>query len=289
MKQSQLAINTITLNQAPFDEQVAAVAAAGFANIELYLPAVKKWQEAGGRSDADARRLLDEHGLTCIGGFEAPVLAFGEDAKRERNHALHQRNAELLATLGEATVMVVGTDGPGPESEVRGEAALGRVGEALAQLVEKVAGSVRLAVEFNWSPVVRSLRSAVRVVEAAGHERVGWLFDPAHYHCTATKPEDITAEAVASLFHVHVDNMADKPGEHSHCNDDRVLPGEAGGVLELGALMGQIEAAGYGGYFSLEMFDKGLWAMEAGEAARRCREAMLGLVDAAGGCAKSHG
>ena len=279
MKPTQLAINTITLNQAAFDEQVAAVAAAGFVNIELYLPVVKKWIDAQGAGDAAARKLLDKHGLTCIGGFEAPVTAFADDSARETNHALHQRNAELLATLGDATVMVVGTDGPGADDAQPGQAALTRIGEALATLADKLAPSVRLAVEFNWSPVVRSLRSAVAVTRAAGHDRVGWLFDPAHYHCTPTKPEDITPEAVASLLHVHVDNMAAKPGEHSHCNDDRVLPGEAGGVLDLAALMQRIEAAGYDGYYSLEMFDKRLWAMDAAEAARRGYEAMMGLVD----------
>ncbi|MEX0885352.1 MAG: sugar phosphate isomerase/epimerase [Phycisphaeraceae bacterium] len=277
MNSTRLAINTITLNQAPFDEQVAAVAAAGFANIELYLPAVKTWLTDHHRTPADARALLDHHHLTCIGGFEAPVNAFGDDDARARNHTLHRQNADLLATLGGDTALVIGADGPAKDSDLRAEDALHHLGEQLAHLADTLAPTVRLALEFNWSPLARSLRSALVVVRAADHPRVGWLFDPAHYHCTSTKPDDITPEAVATLFHVHVDNMRDRPGEHSNCNGDRVLPGDPRGILDLDDLIARIEAAGYTGDYSIEMFDKDLWALPAPDAARRAYEAMTTL------------
>jgi len=93
-----------------------------------------------------------------------------------------------------------------------------------------------LCLEFNWSPIVKS---------------------------------------VASIGHVHVDDMADKPGELSNCNADRTLPGA--GCLDLGQIFGRLEAFGYAGCFSIEMFDEDLWAMPATIAAKRMYASLLPL------------
>ena len=69
------------------------------------------------------------------------------------------------------------------------------------------------------------------------------------------------------ILHVHVDDMREKPGDLSNCNDDRVLPGE--GCLDLKALLGRIESFGYRGFFSLELFNADLWQLPVEEAANR--------------------
>ena len=63
-----------------------------------------------------------------------------------------------------------------------------------------------------------------------------------------------------------------KPGDRSDCNGDRVLPGE--GILPLKAMFNRIEAAGYKGFFSIEMFNADLWALPCGEAAKRMYASM---------------
>jgi sugar phosphate isomerase/epimerase len=137
---------------------------------------------------------------------------------------------------------------------------------------------VSIALEFNWSPVVKSLPSAVRVAERVDHPRVGVLFDPAHYYVTPTKFEDLTAATVRHIAHVHLDDMRDRPGDLSHCNSDRVLPGK--GVLDLQALIGKLEKHGYRGQFSIEMFNEDLWALPAAAAARQCYQSLLPLCRA---------
>ena len=72
--------------------------------------------------------------------------------------------------------------------------------------------------------------------------------------------------------------LENKPGELSHCNSDRVLPGE--GILDLRGLFGQIERYGYTGYFAIELFNEELWAMPPLEAARRMYASLLALCDA---------
>jgi sugar phosphate isomerase/epimerase len=268
MQRDQIAINSISTTQKDLPEAIEAYAAAGFRLVEFHIPLVKRWIE--GRSVADARGLLERNGVRCIGGFETTVTCFGDDAAKRDNHTLHVENSRLLAALGggrEQTI-VVGTDGP-PQPDVE---ALKVIGRTLLELADRLDPSVGLAVEFNWSPVVKSLRSAAAVTEAADHPRVGILFDPAHYHCTSSKFEDLTPAVVRRVRHVHVDDMRDKPGELSNCNADRVLPGE--GTLDLRRLLSRLEEHGYRGAFSIEMFNEELWKLPAVEAAKRCYEAM---------------
>lgn len=271
MKIEQIAINGITTQTPPFPETLHAYAKAGFRNIEMPLGRVKEWLQKG-HSVAEAKAVFDDLGLRFIGGFEAHVAVFASAEEQAKNHALHRANAELIAELGGGGVLVAGTDGP----EKKSVEALPTVGETFAHLVEQFPSSVSLALEFNWSPLVKSLRGALTAVKAADHPRVGILFDPAHYHCTPTRLEDLTRETVRYISHVHVNDMRDKPGDLSDCNADRVLPGE--GILDLTALFGRIEEFGYAGYFSLELFNADIWALPPDEAALQCYTAMRRLT-----------
>lgn len=263
MKPSQLAINSVSTGGNTLEERLAAYRSAGFAHVEFCLPHVKQ-----GHTVADVKRLLDRHQLRCIGGFEGVVTCFGDP----RANDTVIENARILGELG-ASVLVVGTDGPAdPATEPD---PIGRIAAVFADLGRKINGTgVTLCIEFNWSPVVKSLRTAVEIAARSG---AGVLFDPAHYHCTPSKFEMITRQSVPFIKHVHVDDMKDKPGELSDCNSDRALPGQ--GHLDLKAIFGAIERHGYKGYFSIEMFSDELWAMPAEKAARLMYQSLLPLCE----------
>jgi len=268
MKIAQLAINSVSTHHDGLEQALEAYAAAGFRNVEFVLPLVKDWLDTG-HTVKDARALLAAHGLRAIGGFQTHVECFTPAASQQANHAIHLANAHLIHDLGGGT-LVVGTDGP----ERATIQALDRIAQTFGKLAKQIEGlNVTLALEFNWSPLVKSLHSAVRIAEMVNHPQVGVLFDPAHYYTTVTKFEHLTAGAVRWIKHVHLDDMLDKPGELSHCNSDRVLLGQ--GVLDLRGLIGRLEACGYNGFFSIELFNAGLWRLPVAEAARQCYECLL--------------
>ena len=271
MRTNQIAINSVSTKADSMEQTLAAYAAASFRQVEFAIPQIKEWLGEG-RTVADFKALLDQHALRCVGGFEAVALCFADEAERAANHDLHVPNAELLDELG-GGVLVVGSDGP-PEPSVE---ALSVVGRTLRGLIERFPPSVSIAVEFNWSPLIRSLRGAASVAEAADHPRVGILFDLAHYHCTASKFEDLTEQVVGRILHVHVDDMRDKPGDLCNCNSDRVLPGE--GCLDVAGILGHLEQFGYTGNFAIEMFNDDLWAKPAEEAAKLMYDSMARLCD----------
>lgn len=267
MKKSQLAINSVSTAGNSLEERLAAYHAAGFTNVEYCLPHLKDFVKAHGI--AAAQRLHDQYRLQCIGGFEGGVTCFGDP---KANDAVVE-NCRLLAEFG-ATALVVGTDGP---ADIRAEKdPLGTMANVFGDLGKRVKDTgVSICIEFNWSPIVKSLRTAVEIARRSRVGNVGVLFDPAHYHCTPSKFEMITAESVRYIKHVHVDDMRDKPGELSDCNADRELPGR--GHLDLKKILGAIEKHGYRGYFSIEMFRQELWDLPAAKAAKRMYQSLLPL------------
>jgi len=267
VKEAQIAINSISTRHTGLEEAVTAYAEAGFPSVEFHLPLVRAYLDAG-HTVADVRTLLATHGLRAIGGFHLPVMCFGEPEAMAANRRAQVENATLIHELGSGT-LVVGTDGPSTPAPDALEVAASGFRQVLAQ-VEHL--DVTVALEFNWGPLVKSLRSAVRVCEIVDHPQMGILFDPAHYYTTVTKFEDITEETVRWIRHVHLDDMANKPGDLSNCNSDRVLPGQ--GVLDLAALIGALESHGYDGFFSIEMFNEDLWRLPARDAATLCRESL---------------
>ncbi len=272
MKRSQLAINSVSTIRAGLADSLAAYHAAGFRNVEFPVHHVRDYL-AQGHDLVEVRGLLERYDMRCIGGFDTIVECFSPSEQRARNHARIVEAAEFLAELG-GSRMVVGTDGPaGLPADPVGEMAA--VFAVVAAAIEHT--GVTLCIEFNWSPLVKTLRMAADIARRAGAERVGVVFDPAHYYCTPTKFAELNAANVALIKHVHVDDMRDLHPELSHCNSDRVLPGD--GILDLPAILGQIERHGYDGFFSIELFNEDLWALPAGEAARRMYQSLLPLCE----------
>jgi sugar phosphate isomerase/epimerase len=72
--------------------------------------------------------------------------------------------------------------------------------------------------------------------------------------------------------------MRRKPAELSNCNSDRLLPNDPSGAVDVHALFTMIEAGGYNGFFSIEMFSDELWALSPTEAARRMYDSMEFLL-----------
>ena len=275
MQQRQLAINSQCTFHWNLEEALDAYAAAGFRNVEPHLNLVKDWLEDGHTVD-EARKLFQSRDLSVVAGSQLEVACFGSPDARISNLRANAANAELIRELG-ADKMIVGTDGP-EQVSVEALDAVAHAVRNLAEFTEDL--GVDVAIEFNWSPIIRSLGSAVRVAEKADHPHVGVLFDTAHYHVTPTKLGDINADSVRYVKHVHLNDMPDKPADLTHRDADRVLPGE--GLLDLPGIIAALERGGYDGYFSIELFNEGLWQLPAREAARRCYESLLSLCEREG-------
>ncbi|MGH3089274.1 MAG: sugar phosphate isomerase/epimerase family protein [Rubrobacteraceae bacterium] len=272
MKAGQLAINSQCTFHRNLEEALDAYAAAGFRNVEPHLNLVKDWLDDG-HTVEETRELFEDRDLRVVASSQLKVAGFGSPDARISNLKANAENVRLIRELG-ADKMIVGADGP-EQNSVGALDAVARAMRNLADVTEDI--GVDVAIEFNWSPIVKSLQSATRVAEIADHPRVGVLFDTAHYHVTPTKLSDINEESARWIKHVHLNDMPDTPADLTHRDFDRVLPGE--GVLDLPEIIAALEGGGYEGYFSIEMFNAGLWGLPVEEAARRCYESLLPLCE----------
>jgi sugar phosphate isomerase/epimerase len=129
----------------------------------------------------------------------------------------------------------------------------------------------------NWS-ILNTLGEAAEFVEEVGSDAVGIQFDVWHLWNTQDLLEEIPRHAHL-IAGVHVSDWR----EPTRGWADRVLPGE--GVADLPSILGALEAAGWDGFYDLEVFsDNGafgsayhdsLWDLDAAELARRGREAFF--------------
>jgi sugar phosphate isomerase/epimerase len=126
----------------------------------------------------------------------------------------------------------------------------------------------------NWT-FISSLSQAAQLIDEADHPALGIQFDTWHVWNTPNVLADIDRHA-DRFVGVHVADWR----EPTRSWADRVLPGE--GVAGLPALLGAVEAAGWEGYYDVEIFsDNGafgnawpdsLWDVPADELARRARD-----------------
>jgi sugar phosphate isomerase/epimerase len=126
----------------------------------------------------------------------------------------------------------------------------------------------------DWT-IVSTLGEAVELLDEVDHDSLGIQFDTWHLWNTPNVVEDITAY-VDRIVGVHVADWREPTRKWA----DRVLPGD--GVAALPRLLGALDAAGWAGFYDVEIFsDNGafgdtwpdsLWDVSATELARRAKE-----------------
>ncbi len=158
------------------------------------------------------------------------------------------------------------------ETEVRT-----RTTAALRKMAAVAAGfGVKMGFEFLGFPTcsVNTLRAARGIVDEVGDPRVGLVIDAFHFYAGGSQVEDLDGLDGGRVFIVHLDDA--EPGDPSRLTDaQRLLP--ADGVIPLRPLVARLEAVGFGGAYSLELFRPEYWAWDPAALARRGLESMRRL------------
>jgi sugar phosphate isomerase/epimerase len=267
--QPLFSISQISTLGASFADDLRAYAAAGVDGIGV-------WELKLGDGSLEAFRASGLGSATAVPAVPSvhplPLLP-GPDTARERIDAL-LRSLETLAPYEPAAILCF--TGPGDRgTAVRGVREIATEAERLG---------VRLAVEpfqleglESWS-ILNTLHDAAEFVDEVGSEMVGIQFDVWHLWNTPNLLEEISRHAHL-IAGVHVNDWR----EPTRGWADRVLPGD--GAADLPAILGALDAAGWSGFYDLEIFsDNGafgraypdsLWDLDAAELASRSREAFM--------------
>jgi len=270
-------VSQVSTLPASFGDDVRAYAAAGVDGIGV-------WElKLGEGPDGEALEQLAASGLGSASAVPAvpsilplPLLP-GPDDPAERVAALCASVRRLAAFSPSAIVCLTGPAGDRDPDDARA-----LVVEGLREAAgEAELAGVRLALEpfqlegiEDWS-LVNTVGDAAELIGEVGSDAVGIQFDVWHLWNTPELPGEIEQHA-ALIAGVHVNDWR----EPTRGWADRVLPGD--GVADLPAILGALDAAGWSGFYDLEIFsDNGafgdaypdsLWDVDPGELARLGRE-----------------
>jgi sugar phosphate isomerase/epimerase len=215
---------------------------------------------------AEARRLLDAHGMTvasfCLGG----LFAVGRDRLDE-----HRRMLDLAASVGaQCVVAVVGTLDPVTRNL---EAARTRIEDGLGRLLPHArAVGVGLAIE-PIHPMragdlccVNTLADANRLCDALGPD-VGIVVDLHHVWWDPALPREIARAG----GRIRVFQLCDWLRDTAALRDDRGMMGD--GVIDLSLIRGWVDATGYRGFYDVEIMSaRDWWRRDPHEVVATCIE-----------------
>ncbi len=228
------------------DEKLKAIADAGFDGVEIFENDLLSF-DGGPR---DVARMIGDLGLVCT-TFQ-PFRDFEglPEPLRERAFARAERKFDVMTELGTDLLLVCSNISP---------ASLGGIDRAAADFHELGARAAKrgLRIGFEalaWGRHISDHRDAWEVVRRADHPQVGLILDTFHTLSRKLPVDSIRAIPKDKIFLVQV---ADAPlldmDLLSWSRHFRSFPGQ--GDLPLVDFMRALEATGYDGVLSLEVFN----------------------------------
>lgn len=263
-------ISQATTLSTPFELDIPSYAMAGWSAVELWLTKLETF--LGSHPVAEARSLLESHGIRAVAASSQGGLLLSRDAERAAHYDLFRRRLDLLGELEIPTLVVAAdfTREVAPED-------YGRASESLVEAADLArSAGVRLALEFQkGTQFCSSLDTALALIAQSGAEGVGVCLDFFHYYTGPSKFEDLAYLSPQNLAWVQACDLSGVPRELAG-DADRIFPGE--GDFQLGPILDHLAAIGYDGFVSLELLNPQLWAIPADRVADLGRQAMERLL-----------
>ncbi len=237
--------------------------------VELWFDKVKTCMDQGRTCAELGGRLYDE-GIAPIGVGPAAVwtVASAHHPGHERHELLERMDVTVALGAPMLTLVVLGRSG----GDLAGE--YHRLADKLRGVAEMAAGRrLRLALEFIGGYEVNgTLGSAIELVRRVAHPALGLCLDLCHYYTSASHLEDLALLPKKKLFLVHVNDAQRRPMEVLGC-EHRTFPGE--GRIDVPALLSDIKRrTRYDGHYSVELYDKDIWALPPREVFKRTADSM---------------
>lgn len=267
--------STISGQKLSLVEEVDLIAKAGYQGLEPWIRELDAHVQSGGKLSDLGKRIAD-HGLTvesAIGFFDWIV---DDDARRKKAFDEAKRNMEMVRAIGGkrlAAPPAGATDQTGID--------LRKAADRYRELLElgETFGVVPQVEVWGFSKTLTRLGEAAQVAIDSGHPAACILPDAYHLYKGGSA---FTGVRLLNGNALHVFHFNDYPASppRSEINDaQRVYPGD--GVAPLKDLVRDLNAIGFKGMLSLELFNRDYWKQDALTVARTGLEKMRAVVRSA--------
>jgi 4-hydroxyphenylpyruvate dioxygenase len=262
---NKLSIATVSLSGA-LDEKLRAIAAAGFDEVEIFEADLLSFNG----SPRDVGQMCRDLGLTLCAFQPFRDFEGMPEPQRSRNFARAARKFDLMKELQTDLMLICSNISP---------ASLGGIDRAAADFRElgDLAAQHGMRVGFEalaWGAHVNDYRDAWEIVRRANHPSIGVILDSFHALAPAFPVSAIASIPADKIFLVQ---LADAPklglDVLSWSRHFRCFPGQ--GDLPVAEFMEAVQATGYSGAWSLEIFND---QFRAGSAVRTATDGLRSLI-----------
>jgi len=242
------------------EETIRRIAALGYVGLELLADVPHAWP-AGllPERKQSIRAALQEHGLR-IANINAFMMNAVADPRQpywhpswiepdthyraiRREHTV--RTLELAAELGGPSIQ---TEPGGPLADGQSYAqAMDVFYEELMPCVERAEQlEVSLLIEPEPGLLIERFEQYLELAERVDSPWLGLNFDIGHAFCVGEEPAEWVPRMAAHTRHYHLEDI-DASREHAHR-----IPGR--GAIDLHAVLREIDASGYQGFVTVELY-----------------------------------
>jgi 2-keto-myo-inositol isomerase len=250
----RISLNTSTIRAygLTVEQQIDAVAEAGYDGIELWVSDVNTYLNSGGTTGSLASKLKEKNlVLENMIGF-APW--FTEDLEaRARGLEQLEREMNMIAAIGGKYIA----------APVQGVRTLDR------SMLDDYAARYRTILELSdrtgvvpilelWGhAALNNLADEAWIVIASGHTKASMLLDFYHLYRGGNSWETLDLLNFSKMPVFHINDYPATPPREQLRDADRVFPGD--GICPFDVLVPRLYEAGFRGAFSLELFNQGYW------------------------------
>ncbi len=265
----QTAIATVSL-AGTLDEKLAAIAAARFRGVEIFENDLLSFDG----TPAGARRMVEDLGLKTITFQPFRDFEGMPEPQRDRNFSRAERKFDLMQELGCDLLLVCSNVSPDANGGIdRAAADFHELGERAAKR------GLRIGFEaLAWGRHINDYRDSWEVVRRAEHPSVGLVLDSFHILVRGTDLNPIRSIPEDRIFLVQI---ADAPlldmDYLSWSRHYRCFPGQ--GDLAVDRFMAALQATGFDGLVSLEIFSDRFRAGSARSVAIDGQRSLLFMLD----------
>jgi sugar phosphate isomerase/epimerase len=253
-------------------DAIDTAADAGYEGIEPWVSELDSWVENGGSLE-DVRGKAESRGIRIMNLIAFPEWAVPEDDRRAAGLEEAERCLKMAQVLNCPFLAAP------PRGIHDRKVDLLTVAERFAAVVDLASGyGVTPLVEY-WgiAKTLGTTGEALLVAAECGRPNVHILADIFHMWKGSGHHHGFEHFGPGVLGLVHVNDYPETPARNTVTDADRVYPGD--GLIDWNRVVVDLNAIGYEGYLSLELFNQSYWDQGPEKTAREGLEKLRACVE----------
>lgn len=268
------ALNTSTLmgHKLPIDEELKLIAAVGYGGVEPWVRELEAYQQSG-KSVDDLGKLTRDLGLAVPSAIAFFEWIVDDDARRKAGLETARRNMEMVRKLG-ATHIAAPAAGATDVAGMSFDAIADRYRELL-----KIGRDIGVLPElevWGFSRTLGTLADVAHVAVACGEPDVTILPDVYHLYKGGSSHHGLRVLNGRAIPAIHMNDYPADPARASIGDADRIYPGD--GIAPVAEILRTLHGIGFGGFLSLELFNREYWSQDPKTVAERGLHKMQAAV-----------